>query len=550
MKKINWNKFKTDALSTVKAFPVEIIFSICLFIVTSIQKENHSWYPDYIHNAFAFLPLFWVVSFTFNHLFSTPRLRWAYYSSLLFIVCAPFITVAKPLELPYAICWVIALAAIFACRRQKDNFRFSIDSLRFPYHVAISGILSLSLAGLLCGIYTSIIYIFDFESYHTGKVLFYLVVFPIIVVAPFLFCLFQNKEQDNYDWQADRFFEILNNWIVTPALLAYTALLYVYGLKILFTWDLPVGMLSYMISIYLFIAVIARACQKLLKKEYYTWFYSRFHLIAIPVLVLFWVGVLYRIQEYGFTEGRVYLFVLAILISVITIFAFNDPKTRYLYFIYLVIGLLASVTFIPPVNAKKIGVISQERRLNDLIKALDLKDAETGLIRNKDIPAALRDSSSQRPYEKMINIFSYLANKTSPTYMKQTYGYGSVKQLNKGLFAQNPPYYIEDADFKYYRRAEGQIVSIEEYTKLYDSYFYSQVRGDSVFIKTETTVVTAFDISNFLSDRPALLLKKTEENEVDSLLYLKNDSCMALISYLGLKNRKVESITIKTLLKK
>lgn len=552
MKRINWNKLKTDALSTVKAFPVEIVFSICLFTVASIQKEAKSWHTDYIYNAFTLLPLFWIVSFVFNHLFSSSRLRWAYYSSLVLVFAAPFITIANPPGLPYAISWVVALAAMFACRRQKDNFRFTIDSLRFPYHVAISGILTLALAGLLCGIYTSIIYIFDFNSSHMDDVIFYLVVFPLTVVAPFLFCLFQNKEQDHYNWQADRFFEILNNWIVSPALLAYTTLLYVYGFKILFTWDLPKGMLSYMISIFLFIAVISRACQKLLRKEYYTWYYKYFHLITIPILILFWVGILYRIQEYGFTEERVYLFVLAILISIISLLAFKSPKARYLYFIYLVIGLLASVTFIPPVNAKKIGLFSQEKRLNDFIKRLDLKDPETKLIRDKNIPETLRDSASEQTYEQMIEVFKYLVMETSATYMKQKYGYNSVKELNEGLFAQNLPDYIKYAieDIKYYHRAGNEIIPIEEYTQLYDSYLFTEIKEDLVFLKADTVVVAAFDISRFLTDRPVLLLEETIENQVDSLLYLENDSCLALIDYLSIRNKEIENLSIKTLLKK
>lgn len=550
MKKINWNKLKSDALSTVKAFPVEIIISICLFVVASIQKETRSWYPDYIYNALLLLPLFWVISFTFNQLFSAARLRWVYYSSLLLVFVAPFITIPNPPETSYAISWVIALAAILACRRQKDNFRFSIDTLRVPYHIAISGVLSLALAGLLCGIYASIIYIFDFNTSQMDEVIFYLVVFPLSVVAPFLFCLFQNREQDYYYWQADRFFEILNNWILSPALIAYSILLYVYGLKILFTWELPKGMLSYMISIFLFIAVIARACQKLLKKEYYAWFFKYFHLVAIPILVLFWVGILYRIMEYGFTEERVYLFVLALLITVISVLAFRAPHTRYLYFIYLVIVLLGSATFIPPVTAKRIGILSQESRLKKTIKALDLKDPETGLIRNKDIPATINDSTSMEPYQTMISTYSYLVYETSGTYMQQKFGYSSVYALNEGLFGQNPPGFMKGTDYIYHSRVGGQVVSIEGYTKLHDAYVFAQINEDSIILKTDTMVITAFDMRNFLSDRPALLIKETDKNNVDSLLYLKNDSCMALIEYLSISNGKIEYVTIKNLLKK
>ncbi|MDD4515083.1 DUF4153 domain-containing protein [Massilibacteroides sp.] len=552
MKKINWSKLKSNTLSTIKAYPIEFLLSICLFITIAIDKETTNWHTENVYNALALLPLFWIASFSLNHFFAAPRLRWVYYSSILLAFIAPFIPIENPINLPYGITWIIAFTVLFACRSQKNNLHFTMDTLRIPYHVAISGILTLALSGLLFGIYASLVYIFEIELFNLDDVRFYLFLFPLSIIAPFLFCLFQEKEQDNYQWIPGRFFEILNNWIVTPAVLAYTTLLYVYGLKILIAWNLPKGMLSYMISIFLFIAVIARACQKLLKKEYYGWYYNRFHLLVIPVLILFWIGILYRIQEYGFTEERVYLFILAILISVIALLSFNSPKVKYLYFLYLVILLLAPITFIPALSAKNIGILSQERRLNSVIEELNLKDPETKRIRMDNIPETLREKSAQQGYERLVDIFQYIMKNTSADYMTKKYGYSSIEALNKGLFADHVPDYIveETNNIKSYYRSDSYSYDIKGYNQLMHLDFRTDLQNDSLFLKKDSILITAFSINDFFLERPALLQKETSPAEMDSLLYLKNDSCFAFVDFLYVRNKKIETISIRTLLKK
>lgn len=554
MKRIDWNKLRADALSTVEAFPVEIVLSICMFVAASIKKEASSWHSDYVYNSLLLIPLCCIISFALNHLLTSRRTRWVYYASLFLVCFTPFIAVGDTPGLAYGITWIIGISALLVCRMQKDNVFFTIDTLRVPYHIAISGILTLSLAGLLYGIYASLIYIFDYNMNHMDHVIFYLFIFPLTIVAPFLFCLFQNREDKKYEWSANRFFEILNNWIVSPALLAYTTLLYIYGLKILLTWDLPKGMLSYMISIYLFLAVVARACQKLLKKEFYSWFYTKFHLIAIPIIILFWVGILYRIQEYGFTEERVYLSLLAILISVVSLLPFSTTKTKYLYFVYFVIGFLAIFTYIPPISAKSLGVMSQESRLNGIIKAFDLKDPETGLIRTKNIPESFMSNSTKEDYQKLVDIFRYLTSQTSGEYMKDKYGYSSVVELNKGLFAEKTPDYIKESGLfdkvKYIQRTGGSIIAIDGYTKLYDSHFIPVIQGDSLYLKRDSVLVTTFCIRDFLSDHPEILRDDDNTADIDSLLYFKNDSCLAIIDYMNIRNEKIEYLSVKDLLKK
>lgn len=551
MKRINWKKLKLNALSTIITFPVEIILSISLFVFAVLQEEKY-WNAADTEPYLAYIPLFWLLSFSLNQVFTTGKKRLIYYFSVILPFVIPLITI-KPFSITYFMIWLIALTVLLACRRQKDNFYFTIDSLRVPFHIAISGFLTLALIFLVWGIYASLIYIFDLEAYSRNSVVFYIFVFPITIIAPFLFCLFQRLDQNKFGWKPDKFFKILNNWILSPALIIYTAILYIYGLKILIIWSLPKGMLSYMISAFLFIAVISRALQELLDKKHYNRYYSKLNLIAIPILVLFWIGIIYRVNEYGFTEDRVFLFTIAALLSVITLAPVVSNKARYLHFMYLVIIVLIPITLVPPISANKLGVISQEKRLKNVIKELDLQDPETGLIRKTNIPGNLYSDSSEQLYSKLTETFTYIYNQTSPEYMEKKFGYSSIENLNQGLFADNLPDYINNKmpyDYLYYRKSEQYSFPVNEYNELVVLPVTPVLRNDSVVLLSDSLVITAFDLSDFFLERPALLDNITDRDEINNLLYLKNDSCFASINYISIRNKKIEYMSLHFLLTK
>lgn len=549
MKKINWNKLKQNALSTIIAFPVELVLSIVFFVFIVFHEENY-WQYDEVNRFLFFIPLFWILSFCFNHLFSQGGKRWIYYLSVALPVFIPLIAI-ELFSLTYFVIWLIALACLLACRKQSNNLFFTIDSLRFPFHIAIAGVLTLSLSFLLLGIYTSLVYIFDLTLFRMDKVAYYLFMLPLSLIAPFLLCLFQRLDQNKYDWTPDKFIIILANWIVSPALLAYSALLYVYGLKILITWDLPKGMLSYMIAVFLFIAVIARAVQELLPRKHYNWFYGRFNLIAIPVLILFWIGIIYRIGQYGFTEERIFLLVFAIQLSVITLAPVVSGKARYLHFVYLVVLMLAPITFIPAISANKLGLISQEQRLKKIIEKLDLRDPETGLIRNHDIPESIYDNSSKELYNNMTDKFNYILTHTSSDYMTEKFGYPSVQKLNAVLFNENWPEYLMPNPYRassnFYKTSEYNL-PIDGYKELLMKNFVGIIQNDSVILKSDSLIVTAFDIKNFIADHPAFTDSIIDQKKIDSLLYLKNDSCMASIYSISFSKGKISHIFIDYIL--
>ncbi|MFQ7503592.1 MAG: hypothetical protein ACLRMJ_11720 [Alistipes finegoldii] len=107
-----------------------------------------------------------------------------------------------------------------------------------------SGVLAVFFANVALGLFGAILfsttYIFGLEGAWIDHVWTYaLIVFETFAV-PVLFLMMADRWREA-GYESNRILEILLNYIVAPALLIYTAILYLYMAKILVTWSLPEG---------------------------------------------------------------------------------------------------------------------------------------------------------------------------------------------------------------------------------------------------------------------------------------------------------------------
>lgn len=117
--------------------------------------------------------------------------------------------------------------------------------------------------------------------------------------------------------------------VLLPLALVYAAILYVYGLKILFTFDLPKGSVSMMVTgLVSAVLVIVYGLQGYLLESAGTERGRRIAAAAsrwlpaamLPLLVLMSVAIFYRINEYGVTPKRLYVATFNIWAYVVAIY--------------------------------------------------------------------------------------------------------------------------------------------------------------------------------------------------------------------------------------
>ncbi|MGG8495984.1 DUF4153 domain-containing protein [Tenacibaculum sp. TC6] len=145
--------------------------------------------------------------------------------------------------------------------------------------------------------------------------------------------------------------EILVKYILLPLTVIYLVILYAYGLKIVINWNLPKGWVSYLVvilsllgfTIQLLINPIQKSTKSVLIKNFYPWFYY----LMLPLVLLLFTAITRRISDYGVTEKRYFVLVLAIWILAMILYMLfsNTKKVKIFITSLLVICMMISFGF-------------------------------------------------------------------------------------------------------------------------------------------------------------------------------------------------------------
>ncbi len=280
--------FLAENLVTLRRAPVEMAVAAYLFVIGVLAQ--HHVFP-YSGEQLLAGPIVLLLTFLCNKWFAKGWLRALYYLSGLAVIPFRWADMGEWIENPaYYVTIIIGLLAGLLCGWHKDNRRFTEDLLRYVW----DGISALFLTGvaylLLLAIFFSIVYIFGIFEGITSDFCADAALLFFIVLWPLVFLTF-NRKSEPAEPESSKLLDTLLNWVLSPAVLAYTVLLYLYFAKIVATWSLPRGGIAYLVFGFTLIAVAAQAGQTLLNKRYYDWFYNRFSLISLPALAMFWGGV-------------------------------------------------------------------------------------------------------------------------------------------------------------------------------------------------------------------------------------------------------------------
>ena len=168
---------------------------------------------------------------------------------------------------------------------------------------------------------------FNFNDRYYLETFYFLSIFG----SSFIFLLFNEKGllQLEKDGTYPVILKFFTQYILIPLLIIYAVILYFYSAKILLNWELPRGWVSYLILAYSVVGILALLLVHPLKQESTaSWVrvFSRiFYFTLIPLLVLLFTAIFTRILEYGYTEPRYFVLLLAIwLTSVVFYFIFTN----------------------------------------------------------------------------------------------------------------------------------------------------------------------------------------------------------------------------------
>lgn len=157
-----------------------------------------------------------------------------------------------------------------------------------------------------------------------------------------------DKRKNKYHY--NKFLKVLGIYVFFPILTIYTIIVYVYFFKITFTWELPNGWVTWLISILAlvgFLTMIVQYPLRVEKNRMADLFARYFPILLLPLLVLMAVGISRRFTDYGFTIHRALVFLLNIWLFGISIYLFIS-QSRHLKWILISFSCIAFLSVVGP----------------------------------------------------------------------------------------------------------------------------------------------------------------------------------------------------------
>lgn len=455
---------------TLRLAPAEIFTTVYAFITFTLAYEKVSpIQEEYI----ALAPLVFGLSFILNRL-CHGKWRLIYYlSPLVYVLFIKTDLKDWITSTEYIIALLICPLAVILSDWIKENKRFAERIIRYLVDWVAAGLLALVAYLLVNAIVYSFGYIFDLHI--PSKFSFYAFLSASILLTPLCFLTFNRQSEQTPDRPipGNSFLDILARYVLTPAAWIYTIILYLYFVCIAITWFLPRGGIAYLVFGFILFATILKALQPLLQRQPCKWFYERFSLISLPALIMFWIGVGYRINQYGLTEDRIYLIVCGVIMTLTIGLFFSHKWGRYLYATLSAVILLALFTYIPGIRAGQLGLLSQNLRAERLIDRLQLADA-TGKIAPIKRPDS--DSIHKKDYRDLYNTLSYLEEHDKSESLKERYGIAGSHSFQTEIVPRTLEQYVtwggfetvvaEESSYVYLSANTQQTISLEGYTRL------------------------------------------------------------------------------------
>jgi len=375
---------------TVLRFPLEILAAVIGTVFAIILNEikynnpNREFYEKALMSSSLCLVLFLSVSLFFISSGKKKILRFITSLILGSLVVAFIFSFREKITqtefqqffvLNVALHLLVSFAGFLPKKYNQEEF-WEFNKQLF-LRILTSGLYSIVLYGGLALAILAIEKLFNFDFYNN---IYLYIFFTIFGIFNTIFFLNGVPEIDNEEiplrLNYPKGLKNFTQYVLLPLISLYLVILICYEAKILITLSLPVGWVSYLVLAFaitgilsfLLVHPIANENGNLWMRTFNRWFYF----LLIPLLVLLFWAILYRINLYGFTHERYYVLLLSIWLAVVVAYFLiqKHPKIKFIPISMCLAGLFSIVG---PQSADSVSKYSQLSRFETYIKKSDGK---------------------------------------------------------------------------------------------------------------------------------------------------------------------------------
>ena len=205
---------------------------------------------------------------------------------------------------------------------------------------------------------------------------------------------------------------VFSQYILVPLVIVYLVILLLYLGRVLITQEWPSGWIGYLVTSVSVVGILALLLVYPLRgrpeSRWVDTFSRVFYIALLPPLVMLFLAVWKRIDQYGITENRYFLVVLALWLTGISLY-FIFSRGRNVKVIPTTLAIVAFLTTAGPWGAYTVSRQSQFGRLRDLL------DEKAFLVdgRVPTVPGDRSETLSAADRRELSSIMDYLIDNHS-----------------------------------------------------------------------------------------------------------------------------------------
>lgn len=338
--------------------------------------------------------------------------------------------------------------------KQEDDYEFYIINVLSSFF--LTGLYSLVLLLGVFAIYFTLNQLFNINIPSNTYYYSFLIVAGIFAPSMFL-ARVPEGDEDLRAYNYPKGLKALLIYIVLPLISIYTLILYIYFGQILIRRNWPEGLVSHLVLWYssLAVGVIFFLSPIVEENLWARRFKKYFPKLNIPILVMMFVSMGIRINQYGITENRYFALVLGLWVLGIMLY-FILAKKQSNIIIPIVLSILMINSVFGPLSSFALAKRSQNHRLTTILLDNNMLE-EDHIKKNQAIEA--------RDKEEISMILDYFNSNHSLNQVKYLPKDFEIEDMTKTFgFSFTEPSLIQDNYFYLALESDGMaIVDVKDY---------------------------------------------------------------------------------------
>ena len=253
-----------------------------------------------------------------------------------------------------AVILAVGLSTFFLSFLREKN---DIASWNFALNTVSAYIVTQVIGLILCAGISLLLFSLHqlFDIHISGKCYAYIYYLCNVLLGLMLFLglLPQGDDKHNRKPHSSEFLNGILHYLFLPLTAGYLIVLYIYATRILISWELPIGWVSWLIVALMTVCIAIQfglyPTRFKENKRFDNWIARWMPVLILPLLLLMTIGIIRRFNDYGVTINRLYLATLNgwFYIVCIGLFVIKARRINWIPISFAVIFLLTSAL---PVN--------------------------------------------------------------------------------------------------------------------------------------------------------------------------------------------------------